>query len=85
MKGPHPLHPQPEIITLTLHTPLERLLVEQALLMARELQQATTAAEHGRVLERCEDAAVERSRELTRRAIEQAAQQYIDGQGKKLP
>jgi len=55
-------------------TPLEELLVEQALLMARELQAAADAAPDGRVLADAELVAVRAGRELTRRALEAALQ-----------
>ena len=74
-----------ETLTLTLHSPVERLVVEQALLLAREVRALTAAAEPGRVLERCEDAAVAQGRQLTRLALESAAQEYIDGLEKKVP
>lgn len=55
-------------------TPLEALLVEQALLMARELQAAADAAPDGRVLAEAELVAVRAGRELTRKALEAALQ-----------
>jgi hypothetical protein len=70
-------------VTFTCQTPLQRLLLEQALAMAEELQQALDDAPAGHVLDRCEDAAVARGRELIRLAIEQATQQAIDRREKK--
>jgi hypothetical protein len=63
-------------MTRTFHaaTPLEALLVEQALALARQLQQAADAAPDGRVLAAVEAAAVPAGRELTRRAVEAALQ-----------
>lgn len=55
-------------------TPLEALLVEQALLMARELQAAADAAPDGRVLAEAELVAVRAGRELTLKALEAALQ-----------
>jgi len=55
-------------------TPLEALLVEQALLMARELQAAADAAPDGRVLADAELVALRAGRELTRKALEAALQ-----------
>src|SRR5215203_6309037 len=49
-------------------TPLEELLVEQALLMARELQSAADSAPDGQVLADAEQAAVRAGREFTRKA-----------------
>jgi hypothetical protein len=55
-------------------TPLQALLVEQALLLARQLEQAADGAPDGRVLAAVEAAAVPAGRELTRRAVEAALQ-----------
>lgn len=60
--------------TFRAETPLEALLVEQALLLARQLQQAADAAPDGQVLARVEALAVPAGRELTRRAVEAALQ-----------
>jgi hypothetical protein len=55
-------------------TPLQALLLEQALLLAWQLEQAADAAPDGQVLARVEAAAVPAGRELTRRAVEAALQ-----------
>jgi hypothetical protein len=55
-------------------TPLESLLLEQALALARQLQQAADAAPDGQVLARVEALAVPAGRELTRRAVEAVLQ-----------
>ena len=72
---PHPIE---------VRTPLEALLVEQALLMARELQAAADGAPHGRVLADAEVVAVRAGRELTREALEAALQAQADGAEKKV-
>jgi hypothetical protein len=64
-------------------TPLEALLVEQALLMARELQAAADAAPDGRVLADAELVAVRAGRELTRKALEAALQAQAEGAEKR--
>jgi aminoglycoside phosphotransferase (APT) family kinase protein len=64
----------PETLTLVLRTPLERLLVEQALVMAQELEAVSEHAEVGRVLDCCEEAAVAKGREFTRSALEATLQ-----------
>jgi hypothetical protein len=56
------------------NTPLEELLVERALLMARELQAAADSAPDGSVLAQAELVALRAGRELTRRALEAALQ-----------
>ena len=64
-------------------TPLEALLVEQALLLARQLQATADAAPDGQVLAAVEGAAVPAGRELTRRAVEAALQAQAEGAEKK--
>ena len=49
---------------------VERLLVEQALSMARELKEACRTAPDGQALDRAEQVALARGRELTRNALE---------------
>ena len=55
-------------------TALEALLVEQARLLARELQRIADQAPDGHVLAAVEAAAVPAGRELTRKAVEAALQ-----------
>lgn len=64
-------------------TPLEALLVEQALLMARELQAAADAAPDGRVLADAELVALRAGRELTRKALEAALQAQAEAAEKR--
>jgi hypothetical protein len=56
--------------TIEVNTPLEALLVEQALAMIRELGSVADAAADGRVLAEAEVAAVRLGREFTRRTLE---------------
>lgn len=56
-------------------TPLEALLVEQALLLARQIQKTADDAPDGQVLAAVEATAVPAARELARRAVEAALQQ----------
>ena len=60
--------------TFTAETPLEALVIEQALLLARQVQAAAAAAPDGKVLSAVEGAAVPATRELARRAVEAALQ-----------
>jgi hypothetical protein len=69
--------------TFQARTPLEALLVEQALLLARQLQQAADAAPDGHVLAHVEAAALPAGRELTRRAVETALQAQAEPAEKK--
>jgi|SRR5215207_8900958 len=64
-------------------TPLEELLVEQALLMARELQSAADSAPDGQVLADAEQAAVRAGREFTRKALEAALLSQAAGAEKR--
>jgi len=64
-------------------TPLEALLLEQALLLARQLERAATDAPDGQVLARVEVAAVPAGRELARRAVEAVLQAQATAAEKK--
>src|SRR5437762_1995717 len=55
--------------TFQAQTPLEALLVEQALAIARQLQETADAAPDGQVLARVEAAALPAGRAFTRRAV----------------
>ena len=71
--------------TRTFHadTPLQALLVEQALLLARQLEQAADAAPDGQVLARVEAVAVPAGREFTRQAVEAVLQAQAEGAEKR--
>jgi hypothetical protein len=69
--------------TVTVRTELESILVEQALVMARELEAVTDAAPDGRVLAVGELAAVRLGRELTRVAPESALQRQAQAAEEK--
>jgi len=64
-------------------TALEALLVEQARLLARQLQQVADAAPDGHVLAAIEAAAVPAGRELTRKAVEAAVRAQAAAAEKK--
>jgi len=64
-------------------TPLEALIVEQALLLARQLQRTADEAPDGHVLARVEAFAVPAGRELTRKAVEAALQAQAEAAEKK--
>lgn len=69
--------------TFRTRTPLEALLVEQALLLARQLQTTADAAPDGQVLARVEAAALPAGREFTRTAVEATLQAQADAAEKK--
>lgn len=56
-------------------TPLQALLVEQALLLARQLEATADDAPDGQVLAAVEATAVPAARELARKAVEATLQQ----------
>src|SRR5436309_6196219 len=64
-------------------TPLQALLVEQALLPARQLESTADAAPDGQVLARVEALAVPAARELARQAVQATLQAQADGAEKK--
>lgn len=69
--------------TFHTQTPLEALLVEQALLLARQLQKTADDAPDGQVLAAVEATAVPAARELARKAVEAALQQQAGAVEKK--
>ena len=73
-----------ERTTLVAETAFQRLLMERALAMAKELEQAGDAAPDGQVLDQLETLAVARGRDFTRGALEGALQRQVDDLEKKL-
>lgn len=69
--------------TFRAETPLQALLVEQALLLARQLQQTADAAPDGQVLARVEALAVPAARELARQAVQATLQAQAEMAEKK--
>jgi hypothetical protein len=69
--------------TFQAQTPLEALLVEHALAIARQLQETADAAPDGHVLARVEAAALPAGREFTRRAVAAALQAQAEAVEKK--
>jgi|SRR5215469_6080318 len=64
-------------------TPLQALLVEQALLLAQQLQASADAAPDGQVLARVEALAVPAARELARKAVQATLQAQAEQTEKK--
>ena len=69
--------------TFQAQTPLEALLVDHALAVARQLQATADAAPDGHVLARVEATALPAGREFTRRAVEAACQAQAEAAEKK--
>ena len=55
---------------IRVNSPLEALVVEQALAMIREMKRVADAAPDGKVLDQAETMAVAQGRELTRKSLE---------------
>ncbi len=69
--------------TFKAETPLQALLVEQALLLAKQLEQTADAAPDGQVLAKVEALAVPAARELARQAVQAALQAQAEAAEKK--
>jgi hypothetical protein len=79
-----PVISQPDnVINLSQQTPLARLLLEQALLMAQELELVAAKAPKGEVFDCCEEAAILKGRELIRLALQKTTQDFLAAQEKK--
>ena len=64
-------------------TDFQRLVVEQALALAREVETTAAAAPDGRVLDRCETLLLSRGREFLTTVLQQMAQHTADAAVKK--
>jgi hypothetical protein len=73
----------PQCTTSHAETPLQALLVEQALLLAQQLQATADAAPDGQVLARVEALAVPAARELARQAVQATLQAQAQAAEKK--
>ena len=69
--------------TFATQTPLQALVLEQALLLARQLEQAARDAPDGHVLARVEALAVPAARELARQAVQATLQAQAEAAEKK--
>ena len=69
--------------TFQADTPLQALILEQALAMARHLERTAADASDGKVLAEVEAAALPAARELARTAVEAALQAQAHGAEKK--
>ena len=64
-------------------TPLQRLIVERALALAKELETAAGSAPTGQVIDRCETLLLGAGREFLRRALEDTLQSHVEALEKK--
>lgn len=71
-------------VTFRAETPLQALILEQALVMARQLERTANDAPDGRVLGAVEAFAVPAGREFVRSAVQATLQAQADSVEKKL-
>jgi hypothetical protein len=64
-------------------TPLQRLIVEQAYVLATELEHAVDSAPKGQVVNRCESLLLGQGRDFLRRALESSLQSRAEALEKK--
>jgi hypothetical protein len=69
--------------TLDAMTPLQRLIVERALALAKELEATAGSAPAGQIIDRCESLLLSDGREFLRRALEDTLQAQVDTLEKK--
>lgn len=70
-------------LTISVETPFESLVVEQALAFAREMEATANGAADGMVLDQCELLTLSKGRELLRTILTGVAQQQADAVEKK--
>ena len=58
-------------------TPIQRLIVEQAFVLAQELETAAESAPEGQLIDRCESLLLGNGRDFLRRALESTLQSRI--------
>ena len=64
-------------------TPTQRLILEQAYVMAQELDAAADSAPEGQVIDRCESFLLGNGRDFLRRVLESALQSHAESLEKK--
>ena len=64
-------------------TPLQRLLVEQAYVLATELEEVAESAPKGQIVDRCESLLLGHGRDFLRRALESSLQSRAESLEKK--
>lgn len=64
-------------------TPLQRLIVERALVLAKGLESTAGSAPAGQVIDRCESLLLDAGRDFLRRALEDTLQAQVDDLEKK--
>ncbi len=69
--------------TLDAMTPLQRTIVERALVLAKELEAAAGSAPDGQIIDRCESYLLGSGRDFLRRALEDTLQDRAEALEKK--
>jgi hypothetical protein len=64
-------------------TPLQRTIVERALVLAKELEAAAGSAPDGQIIDHCESYLLGSGRDFLRRALEDTLQARVDALEKK--
>ena len=64
-------------------TPVQRLILEQAFVLAQELESAADAAPEGQVIDRCESFLLGNGRDFLRRVLESTLQSRVESAEKK--
>jgi hypothetical protein len=64
-------------------TPVQRLIVEQAFVLANELESAADSAPQGQVIDRCESFLLGNGRDFLRRVLESTLQTRVESAEKK--
>ena len=65
-------------------TPIQRLIVEQALVMAKELEAVADSAPEGQIIDRCESFMLGFGRDFLRRTLESTIQSRAESLEKKV-
>jgi hypothetical protein len=65
-------------------TPAQRLIVEQAFVLAKELESAADSAPEGQVIDRCESFLLGNGRDFLRRVLESTLQSRAERLEKKV-
>jgi hypothetical protein len=68
---------------LDVQTPLQRLIVERALALAKELEATADSAPHGQIIDQCETLLLGVGRDFLRRALEDTLQTKVEDLEKK--
>jgi hypothetical protein len=68
---------------LDVQTPLQRLIVERALALAKELEATADAAPQGQIIDRCESLLLGVGRDFLRHALEDTLQTKVEDLEKK--